>query len=156
MKELNNINLNDTISLRLPQSKLYLKFLHILDFIDNTNLSVIPDIIKRVIKTTYIFDNIVLASYSYIIKAFSKSNITVIQVKIWDSQNSMKAKLLIKRYFNIEHSITTIRGTNMNPSILQYKDCWKWDYTMYMCCLYRSKCKKCNSLHKLELYREIV
>ena len=30
----------------------------------------------------------------------------------------MKAKCLIKRYFNIGHYIATIRKTNINPSIL--------------------------------------
>ena len=36
------------------------------------------DIIKRVIKTTHIFDNTVLASYSCIIKASPKSNMAMV------------------------------------------------------------------------------
>lgn len=38
MKELNDINLNDIMSLRLPQSKSYLKTLGIPYFINNTNI----------------------------------------------------------------------------------------------------------------------
>lgn len=39
----------------------------------------------------------------------------------------------------------------MNPDISQYKNYWKQKHTMY-----GSKCQKCNSLYKLEYYREIV
>ena len=63
MKDLNDIDLNNIMSLRLLQSKSYLKILGILYFLEDTNLSVMPDIIKRVIKCIYIFNNIVLASY---------------------------------------------------------------------------------------------
>ena len=62
MKELNDINLNDIISLRLSQFKSYLKILDILYFLDDTNFLIMPDIIEKVIKSTYIFDDIVLAS----------------------------------------------------------------------------------------------
>jgi len=123
MKELNNVNSNDIISPKLPQFKSYLKILDIPYFIDNINLSVISNIIQRVIKTTHIFDNTVLAFYFCIIKASLKSNMVIVWVDIWDFQNHTKAKLLINRYFNIEYYITTIRGTNMNPSILQCKNC---------------------------------
>jgi len=78
MKELNNVNLNDIISPRLSQSKSYLKLLDIPYFQNDTNLSVTSDIIEGVIKSTYIFDNMVLASYSQVMKASSKSNIAVI------------------------------------------------------------------------------
>jgi len=37
-----------------------------------------PGIIKRVIKSTYIFDNTVLVFYSQVIKAFPKSNIAIV------------------------------------------------------------------------------
>ena len=80
------------------------------------------DIIERVIKTTYIFDNTILASYSRIIKVFPKSNITMVWVDIWDSQNDTKVKSLINKFFNIGHHIAIIRGTNINPSIPQCKN----------------------------------
>ena len=78
IKELNNVNSNDVISLRLSQFKSYLKFLDIPYFWDNTNLSITSDIIERVIKGTHIFDNIVLASHSQVIKISPKSDIAVI------------------------------------------------------------------------------
>jgi len=63
MKELNDIELNNIMSSRLPQFKSYLKILGIPYFLEDTNLYVMPDIIKRVIKYIHIFNNIVLASY---------------------------------------------------------------------------------------------
>ena len=116
MKELNNIDLNN-ISPRLPQSKSYLKILGIPYFLEDTNLSVMLDIIKRVIKCIHIFNDIVLASYPWVIKTYPKSDMVMIYVDIWDSQDNTKAKCLINRYFNIGWYIATIRGINMNLSI---------------------------------------
>jgi len=62
MKKLNDVDVSDVMSPRLSQLKSYLKILDITYFIKNTNLSVTLDIIERVIKTSYIFDNTVLAS----------------------------------------------------------------------------------------------
>ena len=78
MKELNNVNIINAISPRVLQSKSYLKILGISYFIKNTNLSIILDIIKSVIKSTYILNDIVLTSYSQVIKVLSKSNIVII------------------------------------------------------------------------------
>ena len=83
MKELNNIDLNNVISLRLLQFKSYLKILGILYFWENTNLPVMLNIIKRVIKST-IFDNIVLAFYLQVIKTSPKSDMAIIWVDICD------------------------------------------------------------------------
>ena len=49
------------MSPRLPQSKLYLKILNILYFVENNNLSLTSDIIERIIETSHIFSDIVLA-----------------------------------------------------------------------------------------------
>ena len=62
MKKLNDVDVSNVMSPRLSQLKSYLKILDITYFIKNTNLSVTLDIIERVIKTSYIFDNTVLAS----------------------------------------------------------------------------------------------
>ena len=78
MKELKDVNSNDIMSSRLSQSKFYLKSLGIPCFIENTNLLIMLDIIERVIKTTHIFDNTVLASYPRVIKASSKSDIAMV------------------------------------------------------------------------------
>ena len=77
-KNLNNVNLNKVISLRLFQSKSYLKILDILYFIKNTNLLIPIDIIETVIKCTHIFKNTILTLCSQIIKASSKSDIAII------------------------------------------------------------------------------
>ena len=76
-----------------------------------------PDIIERVIKSTYIFDNIVLVFCPEVIKASSKSDMAMVWINIWNSQNSMKAKSLINRYFNIGYHITMIREININSNI---------------------------------------
>ena len=78
MKELNNVNIINAISLRVLQSKSYLKILGISYFVKNINLSIILDIIESVIKSTYILNDIVLTSYSQVIKVSSKSNIVII------------------------------------------------------------------------------
>jgi len=49
MKDLNNVDSNEIMSPRLLQSKSYLKILGISYFVKYTNLSIMPDIIKRVI-----------------------------------------------------------------------------------------------------------
>jgi len=64
--------------------------------------------------------------------------------------------MLINRCFNISQHIAIIRDTNMNPSILQCKNCWKWRYTTFMYYIHRSKCQKCNSLHKIKHYRNMI
>lgn len=64
IKELNDVNSDNIISPKLLQSKLYLKISGIPYFLNNTNLSIMSDIIERVIKSTYIFNDIFLVSYS--------------------------------------------------------------------------------------------
>jgi len=59
---LNDIDPNKVMSSELPQSKSYLKILDIFYLIEDTNLFVSADIIKIVIKSTYILDNTILAS----------------------------------------------------------------------------------------------
>ena len=49
IKDLNNIDSSNTMSLRLLQSKSYLKILGILYFVEDTNLSIIPDIMEWII-----------------------------------------------------------------------------------------------------------
>jgi len=82
MKELNNVDSNNIMSSRLPQSKSYLKILGIPYFTEDTNLSVTLNIIERVIKSTHIFDDIVLASQSRVIKTSPKFDMAVVWVNI--------------------------------------------------------------------------
>ena len=53
------------------------------------------DIMELFIKTLHIFDNINIASRFYIIKVSSKSDMAIVWIDIWDSQNSLTAKNLI-------------------------------------------------------------
>ena len=61
MKNLNDVDLTEVLNSRLSQSKSYLRILDISYFIKDTNLSILSDIINSVIKSTHIFDNIVLS-----------------------------------------------------------------------------------------------
>ena len=82
VKDLNNIDSSNIISPRLPQSNFYLKILDIPYCVKDTNLSITVDIVKRVIQTTYIFNDVVLTSCLYTIKASPKSDMAVIWVDI--------------------------------------------------------------------------
>ena len=80
IKNVNKVNISKVISSRLPQSKSYLKILSILYYIKDTNLPITLDIVKRVLQTTYIFNDIILAFHPHIIQVFPKSDIAVIWV----------------------------------------------------------------------------
>jgi len=84
IKNINSIDLDDIMIPRLPQSKSYLKFLSIPYLIEDTNVFINSNIVKRIIKSTHIFNGVVLAFKPRVIKAFSKSDIAVIWVNIWD------------------------------------------------------------------------
>ena len=62
VKNVKNINLEDIKAPRLPQSKSYLKIIGIPYFMKNTNIPIITDFIKTIIKTNYIFNNLILIS----------------------------------------------------------------------------------------------
>jgi len=85
IKNVDDIDINKVISSKLPQSKSYLKILDITYHIKDINLPITPDIVERIIYTTYIFNNTILVSCSRIIKASSKLDMVVIWIDIWDS-----------------------------------------------------------------------
>ena len=78
LKENENIDLDYINSPCLSKFKSYSKILGLSYTLDNTNLPITSKIIKKVIKESYIFNDIVLASKSQIIKAFFKSNMVVV------------------------------------------------------------------------------
>ena len=125
LKEIENINLDYIDSSYLPKFKSYLKILSLLYTLNNTNLPITSKIIEKVIKETYIFNNIILVSKPRIIKTFSKSDITIVWIDIWDSQNKSKAKSIINWKFNIGWYITIVYGININFRVLQCKNCWR-------------------------------
>jgi len=140
VKKLDNIDPNNVISLYFFQYKSYLKTLEMLYFLENINLPITSNVIEEIIKDTYIFNDTVLVSHLHIINMSPKSDIAVIWVDIWDSQNGTKAKCFINRCFNINYYITTIRETNMNSGVSQCKNCWKWDYITFACFTHGFKC----------------
>lgn len=76
-------------------SKSYLKIIELSYILEQTNSSVTSDIIKSIIKEMHIFNNIILALKPCIVKASPKSDIAIVWVNIWDSQNRTKAKTII-------------------------------------------------------------
>ena len=94
-KNTNNINLEDIQDGYLPQSKLYLKILSLFYLLKNTNIPIDSGVIKNIIKTTYIFNNIKVASKPYICKFLLKSDIAIVWINIWNSQNRSLAKKII-------------------------------------------------------------
>ena len=125
VKNLYSVDAYNVKSLRLPQSKSFLKIISILYISENTNSHITSDEIEGIIKANYIFNNIVLASKPRVIKVLPKSEMSIIWIDIWDTQSRVKAKGLINRCFNVGRYITTIRGMNMNPRVPQCKNCWK-------------------------------
>ena len=63
-KNINNIEPNDIMSLHLFQSKPYLKIIGIFYLVENTNILINSSIAKTIIKNTYIFNDVLLASKS--------------------------------------------------------------------------------------------
>ena len=108
IKNWNSINVKDIQSAQLSQSKSYLKILSISYLIKGTNTSINMNIIKTVIKSTYIFNNIHIVSKLRIVKVSPKSDIAIVWINIWNLQNSLLAKTLINRCFNIRSYIAII------------------------------------------------
>ena len=96
------------IASQLPQLKLYLKIIGIPYLVENTNIPISSDVIKSIIKSNHIFNNIIVTSKSYIIKVLSKLDMEIIWLDIWDVQSSSKANRLINRCFNIGSHIVII------------------------------------------------
>jgi len=71
-------------SLKLPQSKSFLKIISIPYISENSNFHIMSDEIEGIIKTNYIFDNVVLASKSRVIKILPKLDMSIIWIDIWD------------------------------------------------------------------------
>jgi len=108
IKNVNNIKSNQVETLRLPQSKLYLKIIGIPYLIEDTNTPISADVVEKIIKENHIFNNIVLALRLRVIKIFFKSNMFIVWINIWDIQSSSKARGLINRCFNVRSYITMI------------------------------------------------
>ena len=111
------------ISPYLPQSKSFLKVLGVPYFGNNLSTPITNSQVEDILSKTYMFKDITLASRPRVICASKNSDMAVIWINIWDSQNGTKAKTLINRSFNFGRHITTVRGTSMNPGIPQCRNC---------------------------------
>ena len=80
VKNVDNVNSEDIEAPRLPQSKSYLKIIGISYFLENTNISITSDFVESIIK--YIFNNLLLTSKPWVIKALHKSDMAVVWVNI--------------------------------------------------------------------------
>jgi len=107
----------------LPQSKSYLKIVDIPFNSEKTNSCILLDEIENILKNNHLFNNIVLASKPHVIKVSHKSNIAIVWINIWDTQNGSNTKKVINRWFNISSYIAIVCGANMNPEVLQCKNC---------------------------------
>jgi len=126
VKNFNDINSLQVEEPHLPKSKSYLKIIGIPFFPHvNSQEKLTSNDIEMVLKQNHIFDNISLASKPRVIKVSLKSNMLIVWIDIWDFQSGSNTKMLINRCFNVGSYITTIQGANMNPSVLQCKNCWK-------------------------------
>ena len=135
-----------------PKSKSYMK---IVGLPYSSKLWVItPDLIKGVLKDSYLFKNTVLASKPCVIKASPKSDKAVVWVDIWDSQSSSCAKNIINCWFNVGQFIATMHRTNMNLGVPQYKNYWKWGHLTLSCHSHISRCTKCHGAHDTKHHRE--
>ena len=107
----------------LPQSKSYLKIVDIPFNSEKTNSCILLDEIENILKNNHLFNNIVLASKPHVIKVSHKSNIAIVWINIWDTQNRSNTRKVINRWFNISSYIAIVCGANMNPEVPQCKNC---------------------------------
>ena len=152
LKSIQNVDSDSIESLHLSKSKLYMKIIGLPYKIKHDVIS--PDYIEGILKETHFFKNVVLASKPCVIKAFPKSDMVVVWMDIWDSQSSSLAKNIINRHFIICCVFVTIKGTNMNQGVPQYKNCWTWEHSTLSCRSYISRCTKCYRAHTTEHHRE--
>ena len=97
LKNIDNVNLDLIEGLCLPKSKSYMKIIGLPYKIKQGVIT--PDYIEGILKETYLFKDVVLASKLHVIKVSSKS--VVVWVDIWDSQSSSLAKNIINHRFNV-------------------------------------------------------
>ncbi|KXN81479.1 hypothetical protein AN958_04542 [Leucoagaricus sp. SymC.cos] len=89
-------------------------------------------------------------------RASPNSDMVVVWIDIWDSQNSTWAKQLINQKFNFRNDIATIHTCNMHPGVPQCQNCWQWGHITNKCHSQGWKCAKCNSPHKTINYWEMA
>ena len=134
-------------SLRLSQSKSYLKIVGIPYISEKSNICISSNEVENILKNNYVFNNIVLISKPQIIKVSPKLDMAIIWINIWDMQNGSNMKKIINRHFNIGSFITMICGANINLDVSQCKNCWNRDHMAEVCHIQGAKCIKYNGPH---------
>ena len=97
-KYIKNLLLNErdqVSSPQLPQWKSYLKIVGIPFLNKQLNTCISSEDIKKILKNNYIFNDIVFASRPRVIKVSPKSDMAIIWIDIWDTQNGSKTKTII-------------------------------------------------------------
>ena len=84
IKNANCINVKEVKTPRLSQSKFYFKIIGIPYLQENTNTPIMSSVIKDIIKKNHIFNNVILAFRSCIIKISPRLNMAIIWVNIWN------------------------------------------------------------------------
>ena len=84
----------------LPQSKSFLKILDVFYQSNNSFLPITQAQVETIIANTLVFEKVVLASCSCIMKVFSSSDMSVIWIDIQNSQKKTKNKTFINCLFN--------------------------------------------------------
>jgi len=95
VKNTNNLDVNDIQDAQLSQSKSYSKILGIPYLIENTNNHIDLNVLEGIIKATYVFNDIKIAFKPCVCKVSPKSNMAIMWIDIWDSQNSSSTKKII-------------------------------------------------------------
>ena len=98
--------------LMLPQSKSYLKIIGIPFVSEFTNSWITSDNVKKILKANHIFNDIVLASKPRVIKVSPKSDMSIVWIDIWNTQNGSKARTIINKRFNVGSFIVTVKGAS--------------------------------------------
>ena len=70
IKNSNQIDADKIETPQLPQSKLYFKIISLPYLMKNMNVSITFDMVEKILKSNHIFNNILIASWSRIIKVF--------------------------------------------------------------------------------------
>ena len=156
VKNFPTTDIEQVSSPRLLQSKSYLKIVGISYISKRSNTCISSEEVKNILKINHIFNNIILISKLHVIKVSPKSDIAIIWIDIWDTQNSSNVKKIINRHFNIGSFIAIVHRVNMNLGILQCKNCWKWGHMAGVYHIQGAKCVKCNRPHLTTHYHHFV
>jgi len=137
----------------LPQSKSFLKVLGIPYWDSKSSLPITSAQMAEAPSSSSLFEGVTLASMPHIMKASSSSDISVIEIDIWNSQKGSKGKMLINCSFNFGHHTIIVRGTAIHPEVAQCCNCWYWGHSTHACRTQGAKCQKCSGPHRVENHR---